>query len=144
MGTFEFSVFINRPPQDVFDFITNIDNDLQWQKNLLSSEWTTPDPAGVGSTKRVVTRVLGRKIEAAVEYTVWDPPNMYTFKSDDSPFSVLGTTKFEPKENGTQVILKGQIEASGILKLVEGLVIRQAVKQDRNNFNTLKLLLEAG
>jgi ligand-binding SRPBCC domain-containing protein len=144
MGTFVFSVFISRPLQEVFDYSANPDNDLQLQKNLLSSEWTTPGPAGLDSIKRMVTRVLGRKIEADLEYMVWDPPNTYTFKSDDTPFSLVGTHKFERKENGTQLILIGQIEVSGILKLVEGLVIRQAKKQDNINLNALKLLLEAG
>ena len=144
MGTFEFSIFINRPPQEVFDYISNPENDLLWQPNLISSEWTTAEPAGVGSTKHVVTRVFGRKVEVNVEYTDWDPPNMYRFKSDDGPFSLVGTTKFEPKENGTQISLEGQIEGTGILKLVEGLIIRQAEKQDRANFETLKHLLEAG
>jgi carbon monoxide dehydrogenase subunit G len=144
MGMFEISVFIDRPPQEVFDFIANPDNELLWQKNLLSSEWISPDPVGIGSTKRVVTKVFGRKLEATAEYTVWDPPNMYSFKVDDGPFSVVGTTNFRPEENGTKVTLVGQIEGAGILKLLEGLVVKQAKKQDSRNFNTLKLLLEAG
>ncbi|MGB3717609.1 MAG: hypothetical protein WA996_24545 [Candidatus Promineifilaceae bacterium] len=97
----------------------------------MSSEWISPDPAGAGSIKRVVTKVFGHKIEASVEYTVWDPPNMYGFKSDDSPFSIAGNVKLEPEENGTQLNLERQVEASGILKILEGVVIKQAVKQDR-------------
>jgi hypothetical protein len=56
----------------------------------------------------------------------------------------VGTTRFEPKGDGTQVTTEGQIEASGLLKLVLGLVVRQAEKQDRTNFNKLKEILEAG
>ena len=143
MGTFELSVFIICPPQVVFDYLSDPDNDLLWQRNLISSGWTTPDPVGVGSVKHVVTRVMGRKIEASVEYSVWDPPNSYRFKTDDGPFTITGTTKFESKDNGTQLTLEGQIEASGVLKLLEGLVINQAKKQDTSNFNALKQILEA-
>ena len=128
MGTFEFSIFINRLPQEVFDYISNPENDLLWQPNLISSEWTTPEPAGAGSTKHVITRVMGRKVEVNVKYTDWDPPKMYRFTSADGPFSLVGTTKFESEENSTQISLKGQIEGKGILKLVEGLIIIQ----DRN------------
>ena len=143
MANFEMTQFIDRPPQEVFDYLTNPDNDLLWQKGLISSEWISPDPAGVGSTKRVVNRFLGMKINVTVEYTAWDPPNRYAFKFD-GPFSVAGNINLEPKENGTQFNLEAQIEGSGLFKLVEGLVAKQAKKQDASNFNTLKNILEAG
>jgi carbon monoxide dehydrogenase subunit G len=144
MANFEMTQFIDRPPQEVFDYLTNPDNDLFWQKGLISSEWISPDPAGVGSTKRVVTRFLVKKMDVTVEYTAWDPPNRYAFKSVDGAISVAGTINLEPKENGTQFNLEAQIEGRGLFKLVEGLVARQAKKQDASNFNTLKELLEAG
>jgi hypothetical protein len=37
----------------------------------------------------------------------------------------------------------GQVEASGIMKLFEGLIIQQAEKQDQNNYDRLKAILEA-
>jgi uncharacterized protein YndB with AHSA1/START domain len=144
MRTFEFSVFIDRPPQEVFDFVTNPDNDHLWQETLVSSEWVTPEPAGAGSIKKVVIRFLGRNMEGTVEYISWDPPDSYRFKSDDGPFSLEATTKFEPKEGGTQLTLEAQLEGGGLLKLVMGLVTGQAKKQDTKNFNALKEILEAG
>ena len=79
-----------------------------------------------------------------MEYTDKDPPNMYRFTSDNGPFSRVGTTRFELKEKGTQVTFQGKIPGKSIPKLVEGLIIRLAEKQDRANFETLKHLLEAG
>ena len=143
MRTLEFSVFIDRPQQQVFDFMTNLDNDHLWQNGLISSEWSTPEPAGVGSIKQVVTRFMGREMQATVEYTAWERPNGYAFKGGAGPFSITATTKFEAQENGTLVTSAAQVEASGIMKLMEGLVVRRAEKQDKANFNTLKELLEA-
>jgi hypothetical protein len=144
MPSFEISLFIDQPPQEIFDFMTNPDNDHLWQETLVSSEWVTPEPAGAGSIKKVVVRFLGRNIEATSEYIIWDPPDSYRFKSDDGPFSLIGTTKFEPKEGGTQMTLEGQIEGDGLLKLLVGFVTGQAKKQDIKNFNALKSILEAG
>jgi carbon monoxide dehydrogenase subunit G len=143
MKRFELTLFINRRPQEVFDFITDPNNDLQWQKTLISSEWITPAPAGRGSIKRVVVKMMGLKMKATAEYTEWDPPNWYAFRSTDSPLKLTGTTKFEAEDDGTLLTLNAQIENSGILKLVEGLVIKQAEKQDITNFNALKQILEA-
>jgi carbon monoxide dehydrogenase subunit G len=142
MATFEISLFIDRPPQEIFDFMTNPDNDKLWQESLISSEWVTEGPAGLGSKKRVVVRFMGFKLKATTEYVIWEPPERYRFKSDDSPFSVVGTTRFEPEGEGTQVTTEGQIEASGLLKLVVGIMARQAEKEDKAHFNNLKRILE--
>ena len=144
MANIELTQFIDRPPQEVFDYLTNPDNDHLWQEGLISSDWISPEPAGVGSTKRVVNRFLGMNMKVTVEYTAWDPPNKYAFKTLDGPFSVAGTINLEPKENGTQFNLEGQVEGKGLYKLVEGLIVKQAMKRDTANFNTLKEILEAG
>ena len=144
MYTFEKSLFINRPPQEVFDFATNPANFAQWQSSVECAEWTSDGPPGVGSTFMIVTKFLGRKIEAEVEMTGWDPPNLSSFKSVGGPFPVAGTSRYETKENGTKVTLEGQIKPAGFFKLVEGLIGKQVQKQDGDNFDALKLLLEAG
>ena len=41
MIAFEKSFFINRPQQEVFDFISNPANHTQWQGSFESSEWTS-------------------------------------------------------------------------------------------------------
>lgn len=142
MGTLAFSVFINRPPAVVFGYMTDPANDPLWQKQLIALEWVTPEPAGVGSIKRVTTRVFGWKTEGTAEYTAWDRPKRYGFASAAGPFSVAGETALEGQEGGTLVTMHGQVEAARIARLLEGLLIRQVGKQDLDNFNSLKDLLE--
>ena len=144
MASIKMSVFIDRPQQQVFEFLTNPENDLLWQESLISSEWVTDEPAGVGSKKRVTVRLFGFTLKATTQYTAWDSPTMYSFKSDDSPFSVTASTRLEPKGDGTQVTSEGTLEASGPLKLVVGMVARKAQKDDTANFEKLKQILEAG
>jgi hypothetical protein len=143
MHAFEFSVFIDRPPLEVFDFATNPDNDHLWQTNLLSSAWITPEPHGAGSKKRGITRFMGREMGTDVEYTAWGRPHGYSLKGAAGPFSFAAMAKFEARDGGTLVTFDGQIQASGIIKPVEGLLARQAAKRDRANYETLKRVLEA-
>jgi carbon monoxide dehydrogenase subunit G len=143
MRTFEFSVFIDRQPQEVFDFMTDPDKDPLWQEGLISSEWITPEPAGVGSRKRTVTRFMGFEIGTEVEFTGWDRPKVYAFKGATGVSSFSGVTKLKARDEGTLVTLAGQVEVSGILKLAEGLLVRQVEKQDRGYYDTLKRVLEA-
>ena len=66
MYTFEKSIFTNRPPQEVFDFVTNPADHAQWQSGTEAAEWTSDGPPGVGSTFEVVAKFMGRKIETEV------------------------------------------------------------------------------
>ncbi len=144
MYRFEHSVFINRPPQDVFDFVTSPANSPKWQGSVENAEWTSESPVGVGSTWRSVATFLGRKLESIIEITSWDPPNGHSFKSISGPIPFENTLRFESKDNGTQLHISGQAEIGGFFKLAEGLVGKQVEKQLESDFAALKLLLEAG
>lgn len=144
MFTIEVSTVVNRPQQEVFDYSSDPANANKWQNQVLSVEWSSEDPHGVGSPQRSVTRFLGRDIETNQQITVWDPPNQFGFKSVSGPIPIEGGMKFEPEGNGTKVTMGGQIEAGGFFKLAEGLVKRQLESQFVTNLEALKLLLESG
>lgn len=144
MFTYNATTFINRPQQEVFDFVSNPANNPKWQGNFISAEWTSEGPVGVGSTQNSVGRLLGREVEATAEVTVWDPPNQFAFKLPKGPYPVEGTNIFESKENGTQVTQRGTGEPGSFFKLAEGLVGKQLQKQLETNLSALKIYLEAG
>ena len=144
MITFEMTKFINRPQQEVFDYVSNPANNTEWQSTIESSEWTSEGPAGVGSTQRVVARFLGRKIESTGDITVWDSPNQFSFKTSDGPIQIEATNRFETKENGTQVTISAKGEPGGFFKLAEGLAGKQFKKQMETNLSALKIIMENG
>ncbi len=143
MVIFEKSIFINRPPQQVWDFVTNPANDTKYSSIAESSEWVSEGPPGVGSTKRGVGKALGRKMEFTSEITIWDPPNQYGQKSISGSVPYEDTYKFETSENGTLLSVHAQLEIGGFFKIAEGLLGKQAQKQLDNDFEALKLVLEA-
>jgi len=103
MYKFAHSILINRPVQEVFDFLSNPANQTKFQSGTESAEWISESPVGVGSTWRVVTKFLGRKIEAKLEVTGWDPPNQMSSKMVSGPIPFETTFKLESKENSTQL-----------------------------------------
>jgi len=141
---FESSIFINRPQQEVFDYVTNPANSAQWQSGTQSAEWTSDGPHGVGSTFKVVTSLLGRKLEATVEVTGREPPSLSRIKSVGGPIPFESTTRFTAQGDGTLLTQTAQAEIGGFFKLAEGLVGKQLEKQFEANLAALKLLLEAG
>lgn len=81
-------------------------------------------------------------MRAKLKFTEWKPYNAYGYKGSGGSFQVAGKVWIEPKGDGTQVTLNGQVNALGFFKLLERLVGRQAEKQDGSNSDALKLLLE--
>ena len=93
-----------RPPSaGVFDFVSDLSNRPQWDREMISAQWTSEGPVRAGSTYGVVTGFLGRKIQIAVEITGWDPPRSWGVRSRSGPFPVEATTTCEADGNGTRV-----------------------------------------
>lgn len=138
------SIFINRPPQDVFNVITDPAKQSLWQNLTESAEWTTNGSPGVGSTMKVVARFLGRKIESEVEVTALEPPHRLDWKFVNGPYPAQVTNTFEPQGEGTLLTSKSQGEMGSFFKLAEGMVARQLEKQLATNYESLKLLMESG
>lgn len=137
----EKSIFINRPQQEVFDFVTNPTNNAQWQKSTQSAEWTSDGPTGIGSTFKIVNRFLWRNMEATAEITAWEPPNTLTVKAVKAPVPFESTYYFETQGAGTQMTFRSQADIGGLFQRLIG---KQFEKQLDTSVNTLKLVLESG
>ncbi len=143
MNTFTVTTFINRPVQEVFDFVTNPANNAQWQSGTESAKWVSEGPVGVGSIFRSVGRLLGRELTTDIEITQWTPPSVWGLKASNGPLKFEVTIKFESKDGGTLLVQNFQGEVGGFFKIAEGLAIKQLQKQIETDGNTLKMLLEA-
>ena len=144
MFKYEKSVFINRPPQEVFDFVTNLSNDPQWQNRIESVERLSDGPIGIGSTWRYVTSTLGRKNKADIQMTSYDPPYQSSVKAVNGPVPFENTHTFQAQDGGTLLTFTGQAEFGGFFKMAEGLAGKQLEKQMEADTAALKKLLEAG
>jgi uncharacterized membrane protein len=144
MIKFEKNVLINRPQQEVFDFVTDLSNDPKWQSSIESVERVSDGPIGVGSTWRYVTNFLGRKNETEIQMTRYEPPHQSSVKAVRGPIPFENTHKFQKQGGGTLLTFIGQVEIGGFFKMAEGLVGKQMEKQMDADGAALKRLLEAG
>jgi hypothetical protein len=65
----EESVEINRPPEQVFEYVANPENLPEWTGTVIETRKDTPRPLLEGSTFTSVGKFLGRKIESPFEIT---------------------------------------------------------------------------
>ena len=143
MIQFEKSILINRPKQEVFDFMSNFENDTQWQSSLVSAKRTSDRPIGVSSTWRFANKFLGREAEFDIEMTSYNPSHQFSSKTISGPVPVETTNKFETQDGGTLITTSVQVEIGGFFKMAEGLVGKQIEKQIDADSAALKRLLEA-
>jgi uncharacterized protein YndB with AHSA1/START domain len=136
------SIIINRPPQEVFDALTNPDKLALWQSMTESVEISSNGDIGVGSSMKIVSRFLGRKFETELEVTAWEPPYRFGWKND-KPYPSEVTNILEPQGEGTLLTNQSQGEMGSFYKLAEGLVARMLEKQIDANIESLKLYLES-
>jgi len=140
----ELSIFINRPPKDVFDYISNPANNNQWQSNTEFAEWISDGSPSVGSTFKMVVNNFGRKTETEVEITSWAPPHQMSTKSVNGPLLLEGKTVLTVQGDGTLVTYASHVIISGFFKIAESLVSKMFRKGFEANLTNLKSMLEAG
>ena len=68
MITHQSKVWISRPIDEVFAFVSNKENDLKWQQGLVEVHQAA-GPVGVGTQIAEVYSFLGRKMEGKLEVT---------------------------------------------------------------------------
>jgi uncharacterized protein YndB with AHSA1/START domain len=136
----EVVVEIQRPPAEVFAYLTDPAQLPQWQSSAIEAHWEGEKARG--SRVKEVRKFLGRRMESELEVTDYEPDRRFGLKvlSGPVPFSVQHT--LEPSNGGTRLTFVGEGEPGGFFKLAEPIVARTAERQFRNDFETLKDVLE--
>jgi uncharacterized membrane protein len=143
MARTEHTVVVERPPDEVFAFLTELSSVPEWQSGAV--EVRDPEAeVGVGTTYVEVLKFLGRQFEATIEVTEYEPGRRFSIKTLSGPIPFQVQHTLEPSNGGgtkLHVTLEG--EPGGLFKLAEPLVMRNAQRQVANDFATLKRLVEA-
>ena len=137
-------IVIDRPAEEVFAYLDQLDRHGEWQDSLLSAKVETEGPTRVGT--RVVERrkVPGGARDIPYEITVHEPPRKASFRGTAGPVRPVGTVTVDPVgESRSRMALELDLEGHGIGKLFALLARRQAAKEVPASHEKLKQLLES-
>jgi hypothetical protein len=140
---FERTLVVERSPEEVFDYLSNPANDVDWRESTMEADWVTDPPPGIGSRFKSVDKFLGRRFQYTSEITRWDRPHAYGAKTLDGTARVEFTAELTPLDSGTSLSLHGQARFVGILGYFERFVAKQFHKQLDLEWETLKEILES-
>jgi carbon monoxide dehydrogenase subunit G len=143
MASFENTVTIRRPVQDVFTFLADFENVPKWNHAIVETTKVSPGPVRVGTTYRQ-TRSAPSSSEEAFEVTVYEPTSRLDVRGGLGPFTARVSYLLEPTGSGTRLTNAVDLESSGLLTLVAPLATSRIKHAVAANLDTLKQLLEAG
>lgn len=142
MPRVEESIQIDRPVEDVFDYVSDPDNQTTIQSNMI--EFHSDGPMEKGTRTEGVTRVAGRKVAWTAEVTEFQRNRRVELRSIDAPMEFHLTWTYEPVDEGCRVTFEQEIGSLGSFfgKLADPVVTKMYARDVRGNLENLKILLE--
>ena len=144
MRAFETTEVIDRPPTEVFAFLTDPVNGPLLIDGIAALNLVGEEPISVGSRLRATRTFFGR--EASEEFTVaaFDPPSSYALQGNTGGVDAGMEFQLEETDHGTRVGMTIRIEVSGLMRVVEPLTFWLVKRQNRARLAKLKHTIEKG
>lgn len=137
------SVYIDTPIDKVFEFTTDLNNNVRWQTDVSVAELTSEGPLGLGATYRCVNRFLGQRFETEGFISRYEPHRVCSFRFTSGGVDGESSFLFESVNGGTQFTTRAKLKLNRY-KLAGILLKYKAKQQVRADLVKLKNLLENG
>ena len=141
MIRFSNTVEIARSPDEVFDYLADLEHTPEWNWAVTSSRKMTPGPIAVGS-KFQQTRSVPRPAVEALEITRLDPGSRLELVGELASFPAHLTYELSRTAAGTTLTNSVELEPPGALGLIGGLLTRRIQSSVAQNLGVLRALLE--
>jgi uncharacterized membrane protein len=139
----EARVWIDRPVQDVFAYVTSLDQWPEWRRDVVGGRVLTEGDLRAGSRARGLAKVLGQTITIDVVVTVLEPGAAFGYRPVNGPLLTDNLYTFGSQDGGTLVTLTDDIRLPGIARVLLPVVAGLVRSAYRKNLTGLKAILEA-
>jgi carbon monoxide dehydrogenase subunit G len=144
-GRFEGSAVVDRPIEQVFDFLADGTNDPKFSPRVLEIAKATDGPVGVGTVFKSTVKDAGMKTNREFEITDFERPTRIRWaeRSKNQVTAPEGGYDLAPEGGGTRVTVYNVLEGHGIGKLLAPLALRSARKGADQFAQSIKAAVEA-
>lgn len=138
-------ISIDRSPQDVFDYVLDIERTPEWRPRMSAASWITEGEPAVGSKIRLSARVLGYTFDLELDVTRWEPPRFFGYASKQGPVLMDSFMEWVPVGDGCHFNIGGNPRSNNIwVKVTEPLLRSTLLKQNMADLERLKEIMESG
>jgi uncharacterized protein YndB with AHSA1/START domain len=131
---------VESSPEDVFDRLADMRNELEWNPNTTEMVKAGDGPVGSG------TRFEGRMKRVGpmhMEIAEYDRPRRLRSIGGGRPADVHFTASFEPAEGGTKVSATLEMQPKGLGKYFAPLIRGQVQRQEDETMDRFKRWVES-
>jgi uncharacterized protein YndB with AHSA1/START domain len=143
MARIEGEIVIERPVEEVFDFVADERNEPRYNPRMLSAELVSEAPIGSGSRFRAELKTPGRTMPMIVEFTGFDRPRRLASTTHSSMMETTGALTFAPRADGTLMRWSWDVRPRGPMRVIPVLIGLIGRRQERRIWGNLKRLLES-
>ena len=141
MATFANTVVIARPVEDVFGFLSDLEDIPKWNYAIVETRKISEGPVGVGTVYHQVRSVPSRS-EDRLEITPYDPPRQLEVRGRLGPFRSRLFYALDATPEGTRVTNTVEVELRGPSRLLGRVAVPRVREAVAANLGKLKELLE--
>jgi uncharacterized protein YndB with AHSA1/START domain len=142
---FATTVVIDRPVEEVFDFLADGTNDPKFSPRVQEIRKTTDGPPGVGTVYASTVKDAGFKTKREFRLTEFERPSRirWTEISKNLVSVPEGGYDLAPEGSGTRLTFFNRFEGHGVGKLMAPLALRAAIKGADDFGRRIKAAVEA-
>jgi uncharacterized protein YndB with AHSA1/START domain len=144
-GRFESTVVIDRPIEEVFDFLADGENDPKFSPRVLEIRKTTDGPPGEGTVYASTVKDAGMKTKREFKLTEFERPTRirWTEVSKNLVTAPEGGYDLAQEGTGTRLTVYNVLEGHGPGKLIAPLALRAARKSADDFGRSIKTAVES-
>lgn len=143
MAEVDGDILIERPVEEVFDFVANQENEPRYNPEMRVATKTTEGPIGVGTSFHAELTGRGRLVPMTIRVTGFERPHRIREQVEMQAMDLTGGLDFEPTHGGTRMRWHWDLRPEGFLRFMGPLVAIMGRRQERRIWTGLKRLLES-
>lgn len=143
------NIKVNRPLEEVWHFISDLENSSQWLDGVSSVETTSEGEIGPGATFTSKYRFDSKSHQVSYVLTTLEPPNRICFRVSGGPHPAFNDLELKPDGDSTKVVYVMEMDVTqrsiGAVFLGLGPIVRLSIMMKlRKDLKKLKKQLESG
>ena len=140
-----YSGVIKAPPEEVFAFVADAENNPRWHEHVRETRWIDDGPTRLGRRGRQFGHLFFRDWAFVAEVVEWEPPRLVTFQVIEG-YRVRTSILVEPADGGdsrvTLTVATPRIPGPGIDAFLSRLLKRVTRDRENGDFRRLRAALE--
>lgn len=144
MLTVEETIVVNKPRDEVYEFMIDPDNVPVYSSNVVEYELVSGEKDQVGRKCHGVVKVAGRRLELTDELVEVEEGRSGKLVSEDATIPYTLSFTYDDEDEGTRITWHQEMESlKGVFKFADPIVLKLYARDVRSNLEKAKTILES-